>query len=518
MNTPDPTPYDQILYPGHPYHQTHPDRLSSLATLLGMHPAPVDRCRVLELGCSTGANLIPMAWGLPASEFAGIDLATRPVAEGQATIRKLGLGNIQLHQMDIMNFPEEMGTFDYIIAHGLYSWVPPAVRDKLMALCQRHLTDNGVAFVSYNTYPGCHIRNMVRDMMLYHVHNAPDPQTKIRQAQSLLKFLVDSQTEPDEYGTLLSKEMERVLHYPVGLLYHDDLAEINHPVYFHQFIEHAGAYDLQFLSEAEYFMMQTDQLPEHTVKALDELRGNIIAQQQYLDFLRCRRFRQTLICRQGISLNYEIQPEQLAGFYYSSPCTTDSAELEISSSHEVEFQGKKGSRLRTNNPLAKAALHYLGSMWPMVIHFDEILTSSLTILCRGKESDDALALGAIMQNCLVAGLVNIHICPPRLVHEPGEYPETSPVARLQALQGDLITTPRHHSVRLADTMTHRLVQMLDGTRNLATLTSQLRQTVQEMVNGDNPEGQGVTISAGETGELEVKNMLHSLARLGLLVQ
>jgi SAM-dependent methyltransferase len=518
MNTLDPTPYDQILYPGHSYHQTHPDRLATLATLLGMQPAPVDRCRVLELGCGTGANLIPMSWGLPASEFVGIDLAAQPVATGQSMVKDLGLGNIKIHHTDIMDFPEEMGTFDYIIAHGLYSWVPSVVRDKLMAICQKHLARNGVTFVSYNTYPGCHIRDMVRDMMLYHVHNAPDPQTKIGQAKAILKFLADSQTDPDEYGNLLRKELERVQRYPVGHLYHDDLAEINHPVYFHQFVEHAGTYGLQFLSEAEYFMMQTDQFPEHTVKALDGLGRNILAQQQYLDFLRCRRFRQTLLCRQGISLNYDVQPEQMAAFYYSSPCKADSAELEMSATQEVEFQGKQGSRLRTTNPLAKAALNYLGSIWPKVIQFEEILKASLTFLGRVEKSDDTLTLGSIMLNGLEVGLVDIHVYPPRLVLEPGEYPEASPVVRLQALQSDFITTLRHRSLHLGDTITRQLVQLLDGTRNHTALTAQLRQTAQQTINKNNMEGQGNTISAGEAGELEVKSMLLNLARLGLLVQ
>jgi hypothetical protein len=458
-----------------------------------------------------------MAWGLPGSEFVGIDLAARPIDEGQSTIQELGLGNIHLHQIDLMDFPEGMGDFDYIIAHGLYSWVPQAVQDKLMAVCQRHLAESGVAFVSYNTYPGCHIRDMVREMMLYHVHNAPDPQTKIRQAQALLTFLADSQTEPDEYGQLLQKELERVMHFSAGHLFHDDLAEINRPLYFHQFVEHAGSFGLQFLSEAEYFMVQTDQFPEHTVKVLDGLGDNILGKQQYLDFLRCRRFRQTLLCRDGVAIDYQVQAERMIDFSFSSPTKTVAAEPDICSSREEEFHGEKGSHLRTANPLAKAALRHLGSLWPKALHFEELLSESLKILGREKESEDAIMLGAIMQSSFGVGLVDAHVYPPRLVLQPGEYPVASPVARMQAARSDLVTTLRHRTVRLGDSLSRQLVQLLDGSRNLAALTSQLRQTVEERIGGDT-EGQGIVISAGEIGEREVESMLLGLARLGLLFQ
>ena len=515
---PNSTPYDHILYPGCSYRQTHPDRLATLATLLGMQPAPVDHCRVLELGCSSGANLIPMAWGLPGSEFVGIDLAARPIAEGQAAVQDLGLVNIHLQQLDLLDFPDTMGTFDYIIAHGLYSWVPQIVQDKIMAVCQKHLAPNGVAFVSYNTYPGCHIRDMVREMMLYHVHNAPDALTKIQQARALLNFLADSQTEPDEYSRMLHKELERVMHYPVAHFFHDDLAEINRPLYFHQFMEHAGSFGLHFLSEAEYFMVQTDQFPEQTVKVLDGLGGNILGQQQYIDFLRCRRFRQTLLCHADVAINYHVRPEQMEGLYFSAPTTVVSAESAISSPDEMEFHGENGALLRTSNSLAKAALQHLGLMWPKALHFEEILTEALNLLGRERDREDAMLLGATLQRGFGTGLVEIHVSPPRLVLEPGEYPMVSPVVRMQVAKGDHLTTLRHRTIRLDDPLGCRLVQLLDGSRTIASLTTQLRQAAQEAEFEEDGAGQGRTIPEGKDGEREVERILCNLARLGLLLQ
>jgi len=144
--------YDQVLYPALPFAQTHPDRLVTIARLFGMAAAHPERCRVLEIGSSDGGNLIPMALALPESNFTGIDLAERAVARGCAMIDALGLGNIRLQQMDLMHAGAEMGEFDYIIAHGVYSWVPPEVRDHLLSICRTNLAPQGVAYISYNCY------------------------------------------------------------------------------------------------------------------------------------------------------------------------------------------------------------------------------------------------------------------------------------------------------------------------------------------------------------------------------
>lgn len=156
--------YDEIPYPGFPLPQTHPDRLATLATLFGMKPAPPAACRVLEVGCGDGGNLIPMALGLPESQFLGIDLAEKPVAAGCALIHSLGLQRIHLRTLDLMDAGRQLGEFDYIIAHGVYSWVPGEVRDGLLRLCRMLLAPNGVAYVSYNTYPGFHRRELFRDI------------------------------------------------------------------------------------------------------------------------------------------------------------------------------------------------------------------------------------------------------------------------------------------------------------------------------------------------------------------
>ena len=113
MTEHEPTPYDALLYPGKPFINTHPGRLATLAWLHGMQPAPVSRCRVLELGCGDGGNLIPMAYQSPDSQFIGIDLSRRSIAAGNERLAGLGLSNISLLHLDVMDIGADFGVFDY---------------------------------------------------------------------------------------------------------------------------------------------------------------------------------------------------------------------------------------------------------------------------------------------------------------------------------------------------------------------------------------------------------------------
>src|SRR5262249_50413347 len=147
---------------------THPDCLAAVAALLGLRPAPPDRCRVLELGCTDGGNLIAMALTLPESRFVGVDLSPRQVADGQAVVRDLGLTHVELRALSIRDVADSFGQFDYILCHGVSPWVPAEVRDKILSVCKRNLAPRGVAYVSYNTYPGWHLWTPLRDLARFH--------------------------------------------------------------------------------------------------------------------------------------------------------------------------------------------------------------------------------------------------------------------------------------------------------------------------------------------------------------
>ena len=201
---------DSILYPGGAWEHSHPDRIAANARMHGIDTTPVEQCRVLELGCGAGTNLIPMAYSLPGAEFLGIELAARPVEHGRRLAASLGLANVELLQCDIQDAPTDLGEFDAIIAHGVYSWVPALVREALMEAVARHLAPAGIAYLNFNTYPGGHLRSLVRDMMQHRLEAFDEPLAHGPDALRFVERVLDAQPEESPYRQVLEAELDRL--------------------------------------------------------------------------------------------------------------------------------------------------------------------------------------------------------------------------------------------------------------------------------------------------------------------
>lgn len=523
-----PNTYDTVLYPGYAMEQAHPDRLATLATLFGMTPADVSHCRVLELGCGDGLHLISIALGLPETACVGIDLAATGLSQGQSVIRELGLKNVTLRQLNLMNIGRDFGQFDFIIAHGIYSWVPPEVRDKLLVICQENLAANGVAYVSYNAYPGSHLRDMVREMMRYHVGEFTDPTQRVEQARGLIKFLAEAGTESSLYQMILQKELERITTFRDSSLYHDDLAEHNTPVYFSQFMKHAKQHGLQYLAEANFVEMQTGVFPPEVVEMLKHLADSLIAQEQYLDFLTCRRFRQTLLCHADHELDYRPRPAKMAHFHIASPIYPAATSIELSSHDVMTFVGPKNAAIKTDNPLLQAAIVALGEVWPQAVHFHSLLATARQACGYdgaqgGADLDEDTRvlsdmLGDMLLRAYAGGVVELHVHPPRFVLQPGEHPVASPLARLQSRQGNRVTTLHHRTISLEDPMSRYFLQLLDGTRNRTALLDDLTAFVASGGTTVQKDGEPVEALQAVRQRLasQLEQKLAELAQLALL--
>ena len=516
------TVYNEVLYPSAVYAQTHPDRLAMMATLFGMTPAPVERCRVLELGCGDGWNLITMAYGLPGSEFTGIDLAAKPIARGIALTTQLGLKNVSLREMDVAE-AADLGEFDYILAHGLYSWVPQHVREKIMELCGRSLAANGVAYISYNAYPGNHARDMVRGMMRYHTAHFAEPEQKIRQARGLVKFLAESKEPREVYHQLLGQELERVNKYSDAGFFHDDLSSINQPFYFHEFMANAAPHGLQFLAEAD---MPDNRRGQHPPQVQAVLAGldprDVVGMQQYLDFLKCRAFRQTLLCRSGVRLERDVPPERACGMRVAGEIRAASATPDLRSRTAELFYGPKKAEIETDRPLVKVAFAKLGALWPQCIHFRELLEHSMAELGRSgaeETAEDTENLAAALVQAHEAGFVEFRMHRAPFITEPGERPRASALARLQLSYGDRVTTMLHHVAHMQDPIGRELLRLMDGTRDRAALKAGLEAVISNSEPQTRSSGE---LRCNETAAEEVSlgkldENIRSLARLGLVV-
>ncbi|MCX6630294.1 MAG: class I SAM-dependent methyltransferase [Candidatus Solibacter sp.] len=464
------TLYDEVLYPNAPFGQTHPDRLATLAILFGMDPAPVHRCRVLEVGCGDGGNLVPMAFENPAAQFLGLDAAARAIRSGKQEIATLGLANIRLEHMDIMEAGPELGTFDYVIAHGFYSWVPEPVRDKLLALTKAVLAPHGVAFVSYNALPGGRVRQMFRDMMLFHLGAATEFDARIQGAHEVVQWFRECQPAEGEWFVFQS-QVESILERQPQVLYHDELSAIYHPVYLQEFAAHAARFGLQFLCEANYHDTQPGRLPAAVVAEIDRVaNGNRVVRDQYFDFMKCRMFRQTLICHQDVVLPAAPLAARLPLLCAASSAKPVSAKPDLSSGAAEEFRGGRGTGATTAHPLTKAVLLSLSEAWPRTLSIPELLAAAASLT---GEPPDAEGVSHILMATYVAGVIELHSQAPHCVARVSQFPTASELARSQARRDRSVATARHNSIEARDQNIRLLIGLLDGTRDLDALTREL---------------------------------------------
>ncbi len=520
MTSPLPTTsYDRVAYPSYTHQQTHPDRLAVIGRLFGLHPAPVTACRVLELGCGDASNLAPMAWGLPQSEFVGIDLAREPIARGRRMIAELGMANIRLVQGSVTAIDGTWGKFEYIITHGLYSWVPGDVREHILRVCREHLAPHGIALVSYNALPGCHLRSMMREMMRFHVRGLANPDEQVTQAKALLRFLATAEGgAADEYHLWMKAELARVLDHDEGHLYHDELAEFNEPFYFTQFMASAASHGLQYLGEADFSDM-TDHLFAPSVRAtLDQLSSERLLREQYLDFLKCRRFRQTLLCHQEISPLASPNWEAVARFFVSSGAERQPAATGGALPPKVGFIAPRGARFETDFALGTAALTRLHAVWPAPEAFADLLravvTPDETDASRNPDETSRAALAKFLLQLYAARIVEFRTTPSAAVWTVSERPVASELVRWQVRQGAIVSSLLHLAVHVDDEIGRNLLGWMDGSNNRIQLLDHLWAFLKSKhaLAGDQEEA-----AMREQLKLELEQNLLKLARFGLLV-
>ncbi|HEY1187300.1 MAG TPA: class I SAM-dependent methyltransferase [Gemmata sp.] len=468
------TSYDEVPYESHPYPQAHPSRLAAVAALFGLTPPAAETARVLELGCAAGGHLIPMAAALPGATFVGVDLSARQIADGRAQIERLGLTNVELRHASILDVDDSFGAFDFVLCHGVFSWVPTEVQEKVLSVCAGRLTPGGIGYVSYNTYPGWHMRGMIRDMMRFHATKFAAPAERTRQARALLDFLAES-AKPDTglFPALLKHELEAVRHQADHYLFHEHLEEVNEPLYFHEFVDRAGAHGLRYLGEARIGTMLPGPLGPDVEKALKLLATDQIQTEQYLDFLRNRTFRETLLVHARNAPSWQIRPERVGRLHVASGAVPTGPEApDLTADAGVTYRSPAGVTLSTTRPLLKCAMKVLADAWPATVPFAELLTASRE-LCHSTEAVEVDARGlsaGLVDSYLGSDLIELHGAPIVAPRAPTEKPRAFGPARVRAELNRPIPTLRHELARLTDLERH-LVPLLDGTRDRAALAA-----------------------------------------------
>lgn len=514
MNDMATNPYDAVAYPGHAFSQTHPAHLATVAHVHGMTPAPTTAMRVLELGCGSGGNLIPMALQCPQAELVGIDLSGRAIARAKAEAAELGATNVSFHHLDIMAASAALGRFDYILVHGVYSWVPQMVRERILALFGELLTPQGIAYVSYNALPGCRLRDLARDVMLFETRDIDDPVEKVRAARAAIKRFAEATDAETFYGVALRERMKQIEEIPDNVLYHDDLNPGARAFALHEVLAAAEPHGLQFLAEAS-FPNNYGGARGAAQKVLNEIPiTEPLRQEQSLDLLIGRCFRQTLLCRADVALHRGFSRFSLA-HYHLAANVQEVEEKDEKRPEAVGFLFADGVRLAIDLPAAIAALRALGRAWPGSVSHGELVTQALhdakdslgPDLAREAERLDE-ALTAIYR----AGLIEINLEPHRLTTRISDRPVASRLARRQALTSHEVTDLRHRAVALDGIVVRKFVTLLDGTRTPAMLLDEINGFLSEA----HASGRDVSALPKQATAAEVDMHLQDVARLALL--
>jgi len=444
------TTYDEVPYSNYPYAQTHPDRLATVAALHGLPSPDPETARVLEIGCGAGGNLIAMGVATPGVTALGIDLAEAPIAEGRAAIEAVGIDNVELRQGDVSALRDGgLGEFDYVIAHGMYAWIPERVRDDLLAAIHSHLAADGLAYVSYNANPGGHMRRALREAGLWFSADAPPGIARAERARELYAFLFEHRAgTKDWWGGLLESQLEPLARGPTYRLVHDDLGDDWGPVWFADFAARAAANGLAYVGESDLTTLLPERVPPEVGRALEELSdGDRIRREQLIDVLRCVFFRQSVLCRDSRRPAAASDPDVL---------------------RELHFAVRSGEPGEEEPPgLLGSAIALLRSRAPDTVAFAEL---------RAATSAEPDALSEALHQGFLSELVMPHRSAVRSRSVAGvERPVASPLARWQARSSQEVTSLAYTTVHMEEPAARLLLTLLDGTRDRAAIRADFRE-------------------------------------------
>jgi methyltransferase-like protein len=336
------------------------------------------------------------------------------------------------------------------------------------------------------------MRGMIRDMMRYHAGRFNTPQLRIQQSRALLDFLAQSVRADNNnaYSMLLKQELETIRHQADHYLYHEHLEEVNAPVYFHEFMSRAQQHHLKYLGESRIGTMVTGNFGPEIEKTLKILATDQIQAEQYMDFLRNRMFRETLLVHDKVTPNWSVNPESLRVLHVASPAKPVApgapggapqqpyTPKPLTSDENVQYRSNSGMQMATNRPILKAVMQVLGENHPATVPFDLLRKQSRERIGgetadpkQVVEDNQVIAVGLL--NCYMSSdLVELHGVPITFSRKPGDKPKALAWAQLQAQKMGVVTNRRHEVIRLNDLDKH-LIPLLDGQHDKAAIVDKL---------------------------------------------
>jgi methyltransferase-like protein len=475
--------YDELPYPSMPFAYTQPSHLAALACLFDLETEPAVRARVLELGCASGGNIIPLAARFPDARFVGIDLSQRQVEDGRARVEALALKNIEVRQADLADVRLSGEQFDYVICHGVFSWVPRAVQERILEICAEGIAPNGLVAISYNVLPGWHLRGAVRDICLHHVGTNGTPQERVAGARQILKQIAEGVGDTEPYGLLVRREAERIARLPASYVLGEFLSPDNHPMHFREFVALAEEHGFTYLCEGTLASSISESLFPEAEARLRAMSGpNLLDVEQYKDYFTGRPFRRSVLTKSRAPNGAATVPnsDRLRSLHLASSLQLDLSE---SDEHLSVYSDDQGRRIRVKDPHLRRALDRLADAYPSTCTLAQLIEAD----ARAEVGDEARVCRALF-TLVAAGQATISTLPMRTGRAMVERPRVWSVARAEAKAGQpWLTNLRHDAVAL-NSAARRFSVYLDGSRDRRDLGAQLLAAIRggEIETGDQP--------------------------------
>ncbi len=455
--------YDDLPYDNKPDLRTHISAIAGVAKVFELKTVAVSEARVLEIGCAWGANLIPMAESFPKSEFVGVDLSKKQVEMAEATLKNMPkkLKNIKIKNKSFTDLTAKKdGKFDYIIAHGIYSWISKEKQDALIKKCAELLSDKGVIHISYNTLPGWNMVKTVRDLLKFHTKDTETFKGKGEDIGRILEFVSQNTSGDSSYGKFFADEWEQIKDKKLSYILHDYLEVENNPCYFSEFMSKAESNGLSYLGDISLPSMFLGNFSETVKNSLSEVK-DIVKQEQYMDYLSNRRFRGTLLFKNSKKrvAHRNIKFESIKDMYFvTKSCFVEHAKpMDFKKGKEFEFASISNSEMtfKVKSGLAAAVLASIVSNALSPANKEKIIESALLLLkpSKAKQKETKENLEKIVSEVLLIwvmkGIIDLHSFDFPCAKEISSKPKISGISMAQIKLGvNYTTTCLHRTIEL----------------------------------------------------------------------
>jgi SAM-dependent methyltransferase len=480
-------PYDSRAFP-----QSAPGQLAAISYLFGLDAPEVTTARVLEIGCAAGGNLIPFAAEHPAAHTVGVDLSAVQIDQGRSRVQALGLANVELIAGDIGQIDlSSLGQFDFIIAHGVYSWVPETVQEAVLVAIGTLLAPEGVAYLSYNVYPGWKAKEIVRDAMLMFAATKQTPDEKVRYARGMIDFLEDAAPADGLTARVLADykavESSRRDYYVL----HEELETFNLPCYFFELVERAHPHGLGYLGDAQPQLMFAENFGRAVAdKLAQECKSSQVLLEQYLDFIVNRTFRQSLLVRseRTSQISYALDHNRYQRLHFAAAA------------------GDPDATTVASDPVVKTTMAVLGARSPWTVPYPELTEAVVSELrSRGiANAEIRRRIDQVLELLIRGGQVLYRLDPvlPAPPPTPWLLDETARrMAELTRDEDDASTFNPWHETLLLSPVDRHLLPLLDGTRDRDDLVAALMEVADRKLISVQRDGEPVSDAA------ELRDML-----------